>query len=859
MGETSVLGELLVRLGLDAKAFDEAMGKVEGKVQGLEKNMASLGKSLTTKVSAPLIAAGAVAVKVANDFDKAYATIRAGTGATGETLEGLKAVMNDLYKELPNDLDQVATAVADLNTMFGVQGEELEAMATQYLNLARITGSDVSSLIQDAARLFGDWTVATEDQSDALDFLFRVTQSTGTEIGKLSQLMVQYGAPLRQMGFDFETAAALMGKFHKVGVNTELVLGSLRIALGTMAREGVTDASEALQILIEDIKNAGSVGEANAKAIEVFGARAGPDMAAAIREGRFEIDGLLASLLEGTDTINGVGEETLTFSDSLKQLKHAVELAIQPLGVLIIDTLIDNKGALEDVIGVFSNLVEAFKGLPDPVESAMVKIALMAAALGPVLYLSSKLIGLLAGVKAAVVAASGAMTTMSLSSAAAAAGVSTLATAAATLGLIGVAIGGIIAGAIAIDKLISEGVNRGIIDGYESSLEEIERYKREHGYTEEGYIDYTAEVRITTPNLMMDVDPETLEEQVHDAIIAKTGGKFRVGIPAEIVTGTDEVSIWDAFIPSLDGILETAKSKIKEIEQEQIELEAELNEGALLEQADDLIKDLQDKVYEISISFGEGLASETARMGETLTSSIRSELSSLLDKGKTGLTKDEKARLAELQEMEKAFDIKTSGGLGNLTNILSTSLRPENLAALGLGEDVIEAIQGEPLKTAIDQLQTEQKIAQLAYAQAGQLAQQYNLTAEQKASLESYLANVYGQAVGFEASVLSAVADVSLAIRELDLSVTVNVDPWEGTYSTDGSVPLASPTGSAQAAGGASSALGPQKDVTVANPEEASLLEEQNMLLEDIKAELQKTYSPANPSNDNLIWRLALI
>ena len=412
MGDSNVIGELLVRMGLDSKSFDTAMGKVEGKMQNLERNLANTGASLMKNVSAPLIAAGAVAVKVANDFDKAYATIRTGTGATGETLEGLKVVMESLYAELPNDLSQVSTAVADLNTMFGVQGEQLEEMATQYLNLARITGTDVASVIQTSARLFGDWSIATEDQADMLDYLFRVTQSTGVTIGDLSTKMVQYGASLRQMGFDAETAAALLGKFHKEGVNTEVVLGSMRIALANMAREGVTDASDALQTLITRIQEAGTASEANAIAIEVFGSKAGVDMSAAIREGRFELDELLVSLRESTDTINGVGDETRTFSEEIKILKHHVELALQPLGALIIDTLLDNKTALEDVVGVFAKLVEAFKSLPDPVENAMVKIALMAAALGPVLYFSAKLIGVMGALKTGVLAASGAMATL---------------------------------------------------------------------------------------------------------------------------------------------------------------------------------------------------------------------------------------------------------------------------------------------------------------------------------------------------------------------------------------------------------------------------------------------------------------
>jgi phage-related minor tail protein len=110
------------------------------------------------------------------------------------------------------------------------------------LNLSRITDTDVKTVVNDATRLFGDWSIATKDQGDALDYVFRVSQSTGTEVDKLMQLLVQFGAPMRQVGIDFETSATLIGQFNKEGVNTELVLASLRIAFfsTTMFRSPTT-------------------------------------------------------------------------------------------------------------------------------------------------------------------------------------------------------------------------------------------------------------------------------------------------------------------------------------------------------------------------------------------------------------------------------------------------------------------------------------------------------------------------------------------------------------------------------------------------------------------------------------------
>jgi phage-related minor tail protein len=76
-------------------------------------------------------------------------------------------------------------------------------------------------MIAGSSRLFGDWSIAAEDTAGTMDYLFRVSQSTGIGVNDLSAKLVQFGAPLRQLGFDLETSAAMLGKFEKEGVNTE--------------------------------------------------------------------------------------------------------------------------------------------------------------------------------------------------------------------------------------------------------------------------------------------------------------------------------------------------------------------------------------------------------------------------------------------------------------------------------------------------------------------------------------------------------------------------------------------------------------------------------------------------------------
>lgn len=374
----------LAKQSSKAVQLGQKLQTVGEKMKGVGTKMKTLGSNMTKFVTVPILAAGAGLFKLAENFEKAERVIRVGTGATGDALKGLQDDFEAVYGSVPSSMEDASVAIADLNTRLGLTGKPLQNMAEQMLNLSRITNVDVSTAIKASTRMFKDAGIAQEDYADALDYTFRVSQSTGIGIDRLQELMVQFGGPLRQMGFDWQEAAAMLGKFEQEGVNTELVVGSLRIALGKMAKEGIKDPPKALAEITKRIKEAGSAGEANAIALEVFGSRAGPDMAAAIREGRLDFDKLLTSLKNGKDTINGAAKETETFSEKFQLLKNKLALALKPLAGEFMKTLEDLIPTIVDVVKGIGDLIKGFNNLSPETKKLILMAVGLSAALGPV-------------------------------------------------------------------------------------------------------------------------------------------------------------------------------------------------------------------------------------------------------------------------------------------------------------------------------------------------------------------------------------------------------------------------------------------------------------------------------------------
>ncbi len=326
-----MLGGLTKEMGPIGDAAGKSFGDRFTRVMG------GVGKTAAAAIGVG-IAAGAGLLKLGGMFDDAFDKILIGTGATGSALDGLKTDFNKVFTTVPVSADQAATAIADLNTRLGLTGKPLQDLSAQFLDLSRITGTDVAGNIKGVTRVFGDWGIQTGDQSKALDQLFKASQVTGASIDQLSSGIVQFGAPLRQLGFSFEQGTALIGKFEREGVNTETVMGGLRIALGKMARAGEAPI-DTFRRTVASIKAAGSAGEANTLALELFGARAGPDMAAAIREGRFEIDELVAQLQGAEGAITGTAAATDDWKEKLALLRNKALAKLGPLAAKVFDAV----------------------------------------------------------------------------------------------------------------------------------------------------------------------------------------------------------------------------------------------------------------------------------------------------------------------------------------------------------------------------------------------------------------------------------------------------------------------------------------------------------------------------------------
>jgi|GEM_PF-5976131 len=262
--------------------------------------------------------------KTIKNIDEAEKTLIETTGAFGDKLDSLKGSLSNVLGTVPQNIKDVSITVADINQRFGVTGQQLDNLSKNFLDFSRITGSNVKQSIQDVSQMMNNWNISTDKTSRVLDALTTVSQKTGIGVDSLTKTAQQFGEQFRSMGFDFTHTIALLGNFQMEGGNTEKMVTALNLAMTNFAKHGIKDPAAAFSELIANIKDAKTDMDAAKISIAAFGAKAGPDFATQIREGKLAYGDLVKSIQDSKGIVEKTSDTATTLSDTVSKMGNNI-------------------------------------------------------------------------------------------------------------------------------------------------------------------------------------------------------------------------------------------------------------------------------------------------------------------------------------------------------------------------------------------------------------------------------------------------------------------------------------------------------------------------------------------------------
>lgn len=359
------------------------------KVQGFSDKTGQIGSSLNKNVTAPVAAAAGGVMAAWNQVDEGMDIIVQKTGATGDTLKQMQNVAKNVATSIPTDFETAGSAVGEVNTRFHLTGDELYELSKKFVEFSTLNDTDVSSSIDSVQKALEAFGLGSEDAGAMLDTMNKVGQDTGISMDSLSQLMVTNAASLKELGMSAADAATFLGQCETSGVDTSAVMTGLKKALTNASGEGKT-MKEALSELQNTMLNAGTSADAYNAAVELFGSKAGPALAEFCKSGKLNFEDLGKSLNDNLwnveDTFNNTMDPVDQFKVSLNALKYEGYEVGNVLGPVLVE-------CLQMVMPILYDLIDSWNSLSPETQEMIIKCALLAAALGPVFSIVSKVSG----------------------------------------------------------------------------------------------------------------------------------------------------------------------------------------------------------------------------------------------------------------------------------------------------------------------------------------------------------------------------------------------------------------------------------------------------------------------------------
>lgn len=378
--------------------------------------MTSTGKTMTKAVTLPILGMTTAAVKVGGDFEEQMSRVKAISGATGDAFEELRDQAIDLGAKTAFSAKESADGMENLASA-GFDAQEIMAAMPGLLDLAAVSGGDVALASENAATALRGFGLEADQSGHIADVFARAAADTNAEVADMGEAM-KYIAPVANaMGLSIEETAAAIGIMSDAGVKGSQAGTTLRGALSRIAKptKAMRETMDELGVsfydsegnmislqdqisLLSDSFNGLTQEQKNQALVTLYGQESLSGMMALIDKGPDSL-GALTESLEQSD--GAADEMARTMQDNMNSSIEQMLGAFESAAIVIQDILSPAIASIADSIG---SLVEKFVSAPRWVQTTIVSLGLLAAAVGPILFGVGKLMKLFQTMKVGILA-----------------------------------------------------------------------------------------------------------------------------------------------------------------------------------------------------------------------------------------------------------------------------------------------------------------------------------------------------------------------------------------------------------------------------------------------------------------------
>ena len=423
MAAGGTLVTMVVRLMTDSKQLEAGVASAATRIGALQTKMLALGKKLTKGLTLPILAVGAGSVAAFSSFDDAMTSSLAIMGDVSDTMRNdMAQAAREVGKSTTFSATEAAKAYfylasAGLDAAQSIGAMPLVAKFAQAGNFDLALATDLLTDAQSALGLTVDDTAQNiENMTRVSDVLVKANTLANASVEQFSEsLTTRAGAALRLLNKDMEEGVAVLAVFADQGVKGAEAGTRLDIVLRDLQRASITNREEWDRLGVSVYDATGTMLPL-ADIVQQMEGLLG-NMSDEQKRATLMQMGFTDRSVAATTALLGTSEQIRRYEAGLRSAGGLTEEVAQKQlksfrsqMILAKDKLVDAGIAIGQVLAPkiqalvtwISKAASWFANLSPKIQNTVIAIAGIAAAIGPVLVIGSKLISTVRKISSAI-------------------------------------------------------------------------------------------------------------------------------------------------------------------------------------------------------------------------------------------------------------------------------------------------------------------------------------------------------------------------------------------------------------------------------------------------------------------------
>lgn len=384
-----------------------AAGKKAGgsMTEAISKKMTGTGKALTAGVTTPILAIGTASVKSSMNFESSFAKLQTIADTTEVSVDDLKNGIMSLSAESGLSASAISEAAYSAISAGQSTGDAL-AFVEKASQLARGGFTDVATATDVMTTALNAYGLSADQAEHVSDVLIETQNQGKTTVDELAASMGKVIPTAAAANVGIEDLASQYVALTKNGIGTAEATTYINSMLNELSKSGTTASDtfkEAAGVSFpEYIASGHSVAEAmqlmsaaqeeaGLTVADAFGsAEAGKAANVLVQHADDATAALESMQTQSGQTQSAFETMTGTSGFQMEQLKVSLENLTASIGDSVIPVLIP---FVENLADGFEKVKEAWDGLSPGMQELIVKVAGVAAVVGPLLMVGGKVVG----------------------------------------------------------------------------------------------------------------------------------------------------------------------------------------------------------------------------------------------------------------------------------------------------------------------------------------------------------------------------------------------------------------------------------------------------------------------------------